>query len=76
MSGVVDRVEIAVQVFGLAVDVEQPGHDLALGRVPLQEVHGAEPVVRIVVGGDLLEHEPRAVVLLDDLDRRPARSRP
>ena len=37
--------------------------------MPLQEVHGAEPIVRIVIGGDLLEHELRAVVLLDDLDR-------
>src|SRR5262249_16277130 len=62
-------VEIAVQVFGLAIDVEQAGDDLADGGVPLQEAHGAEPVVRIVVGGNLLEHELRAVVLLDDLDR-------
>ena len=58
-----------MQVFRLGIDVEQAGDDLADGGVPLQEVHGVEAVVRIIIGGDLLEHEFRAVMLLDDLDR-------
>src|SRR5947208_4546466 len=63
-----DRVEVPVEVLGLTLDVNEAGDDLAFCRVPLQEGHGAEPVMRVVIGGELLEHELRAIVLLDDLD--------
>src|SRR5215813_3315422 len=35
-------VEMGMQVLGIAVDVEEPGHDLALGGMLLQEGHGAD----------------------------------
>jgi len=54
----VDRVEMLVQVFRLAIDIEQSGHHLAHRRMPLQEIHCAKAVVRVVIGGDLLEHQP------------------
>src|SRR5476651_1561658 len=63
-----DRAEMRVQVFGLGVYVKQSGHDLALGGMDIQKRHGADAVVSVVIGGDLLERELRAVVLLDDLD--------
>ena len=36
--------------------------------MPLQERHGGKPVAGVVIGGDLLEHELRTVVLLHHLD--------
>ena len=54
---------MAMQVLGLAIDVQQPGDDLPHGGVPLQEAHGAEPVVRVVVGGHFLEHDGSKLVL-------------
>src|SRR5712671_998777 len=62
------RIEMGVQIFRLAVDVEEPGDDLALGGVLLQEGHGADAVVGVVVGTHFLEHKLGAVVLLDHLD--------
>ena len=38
-----------VQIFGLGVDIEQAGHDLAFGVMLLQVVHRADAIVRIVV---------------------------
>ena len=58
-----------MQVVRIAVDIEQPGHDLALGRVIEQEVHRGELVVDVVLGIELAQRDLRAVVLLDDLDR-------
>ncbi|MBA7716506.1 hypothetical protein ES703_125579 [subsurface metagenome] len=56
-----------MQVFRLGVDVQQPGHDLALGRVLLQEVLRAEAIMRIVIGIELAQRQPCAVVLLHHL---------
>ena len=49
------------------IDVEQSGDHLALGGVLLQERHGGKPVVHVVIGVDLAQRKPRAVVLLDHL---------
>ena len=64
-----DGVEMGVQVFGVRIDIEQPGDDLALGGVLLQEGHGRQPVVGVVVGVDLAQRQPGAVMLLDHLHR-------
>src|SRR5258705_6743956 len=43
---------------------------------PYTTLFRSEPIVRVVIGGDLLEHELGAVVLLDDLhfaDRKSTR---
>ena len=58
-----------MQVFGLRIDVKQPGDDLALGRVLLQEGHGAQAIVRVVIRIELAQGEVGAVVLLDHLHR-------
>src|SRR5690349_19481057 len=39
------RVEVAVEVFRLLVDIEKPGDHLALGALLLQEAHRREAVV-------------------------------
>ena len=41
---------MGVQIFRLAIHVKEPGDDLALGGVLLQERHGADAVMGIVVG--------------------------
>src|SRR5204863_4658791 len=64
----VDRLEMRVQVLRLPLDIEQAGDDLARRRALLQIRRGGEPVVRIVIGGELAQRELRAVVLLHDLD--------
>src|SRR5580700_7841704 len=65
----IHSVETVVQVLGLAVDIEQAGNDLPLGGMLLQEAHGAQAVVGVVVGSDLLERQLGAVMLLDHFDR-------
>ena len=60
---------MGVQVFGVRIDIKQPGHHLALGGVLLQEGHRRKPVIRVVIGVDLAQRQPRAVVLLDHLHR-------
>ena len=76
LSGVVDGREMRVQVVRIVVDIQQPGDDLALGRVIEQEVHRGELVMDIVVGVELAQRDLRAVVLLDDLHRCRARMSP
>src|SRR5215510_6197916 len=44
-----DGVQIAVQVFRFGINIKEARDDLAYGGVPLQEIHGAEPVVRVIV---------------------------
>ncbi len=65
----VDGREVCVQIVRIAVHIEQPGDDLALGRVIEQEAHRGELVVDVVFGVELAQRDLRAVVLLDDLDR-------
>src|SRR3982074_366910 len=59
----VDRRKMVVQVVGIAVDIEQPGDDLALRRVMQQEAHRGELVVNVVFGIELAQRDLRAVVL-------------
>src|SRR3954447_3966349 len=65
----IHRIEVAVQVVCVRIYVEQPGYNLSLGRVPLQERHRREPVVSVVVRIDLAERKPGAVMLFDHLHR-------
>src|SRR5437764_1214531 len=65
----VDGRKMVMQVVGIAVDVEEPGDDLALRRVMQQEAHRGELVVNIVFGIELAQRDLRTVVLLDDLHR-------
>ena len=58
-----------MQVFRLRIDVEQAGDDLALGGVPLQERHRADPIMRVIIRIDLAQRYPGAIVLLDLLHR-------
>ena len=52
---------------GLRIDVQQPGDDLALGGVLLQERHRRRRDRAVIVGVDLAQRDPGAVVLLDQL---------
>ena len=56
-----------MQVLRLVLDEQDAGDDLALGGVLLQEIHRGIAVMQVVIGADLAQGEPRAVVLLDDL---------
>src|SRR6185437_2781879 len=58
-------VEMAVQVFRLRIDIKQPGHDLALGRMLLQEAQRPDPVMRVVIRVELAQRQLAAVMLLD-----------
>ena len=55
LSGAGHGIEMAVQVLGVGRDVEKPGDDLPLGRVLMQEAHGGEPVVHVIVGVELAQ---------------------
>ncbi len=57
-----------VQVFRLRLDKQQPGDDLALGRVLLQEAERRGAVLHVVIGRELAQRDLGAVMLLDDLD--------
>src|SRR5438477_3661047 len=56
------------EVLGVLVDVEQAGEQLAPGAALLEEAHGGEPIGRVVVLGELAEHQGGAVVEVDLLD--------
>src|SRR5438045_1036386 len=43
-----DGVEMGVQVFRFRIDIQEPGDDLTLGGMLLQEVLRAETIMRIV----------------------------
>src|ERR1039458_896758 len=64
----VDRMQVGVQVFRVLLDIEQAGDDLALGGVMLQEAQSGRAVIDLVVGGELAQGEPGAIVLLHHLD--------
>src|SRR5882757_10104493 len=64
-----DGVEMGMQIFRVRIDVQQAGDDLALGGMLLKKSHGAEAVMRIVIGVKLAQRELGAVVLLDHLYR-------
>jgi hypothetical protein len=50
----IDRIEIPVQIFRLGINVEQSGHHLPDLGVTLQEGHGTDAIMRVVVARDLL----------------------
>src|SRR6185312_7436597 len=58
-------VEMAVQVFRLRIDIKQPGHDLSLGGMLLQEAQRPDPVMRVVIRVELAQRQLAAVMLLD-----------
>src|SRR5262245_16629588 len=55
----VHGVEVGVQVLGLALDVEEPGHDLALRLVLGEMVHRRDAVIGVVAGVELAQHQRR-----------------
>ena len=60
--------QMRVQVFRFLFHIEQPGDDLALGGVMLQEAERRGAVVQLVIGIKLAQRDLGAVVLLDHLD--------
>jgi len=60
----VHGIKVNVEVFRLGIDIEQTGDDLAFGRARLQIGHGGEPVMGIIVGGELAQQQLRSVMLL------------
>jgi hypothetical protein len=68
----VDRVQMAVQVVGIGVHVQQSRQHLAARLVGGDVVHRREPVAGVVAFGELAQAQDAAVVLghLDHLARR------
>ena len=58
-----------MEIFGLAIQIQKPGHQLTAGGMGLQIVHGGDAIVGIVVLGDFVQTHHATVVLLDVFHR-------
>src|SRR5208283_4019958 len=62
-------IEMSMQVLRLVGDIQHPGDDLPFGGVLLEEVHRRQPVMHVIVGIELAQHQRGAVMLFHRLYR-------